>query len=167
MHIAVRVEPGVPDATDVIYRWDPDTDILTANMPAAAASDGMSGSVGIEGSDGSWLVFDVNRGRIRSVEVAVWPPVRKRSELHAPGNAEAAQVTVPLPSSRAEVAAIEIDTLLGAESSADRRVIHFTVGRPRLTRPVRIARDVLLDIDSQSRLAGVWLLNVPPNTGSQ
>jgi hypothetical protein len=27
---------------------------------------------------------------------------------------------------------------------------------------VRVGRDLLLDVDPQSRIAGVWLLNVPP-----
>jgi hypothetical protein len=41
-------------------------------------------------------------------------------------------------------------------------VIHFRVGAQRDVRTVRVGRDLLLDVDPQSRIAGVWLLNVPP-----
>ncbi len=44
----------------------------------------------------------------------------------------------------------------------DERVIHFRVGARRDVRTVRVGRDLLLEVDSQSRVAGLWLLNVPP-----
>ena len=53
MSIAVRVEPLDGNPSDVEYRWDTDTDILTANLRTRAAGDGASGSVEIEGSDKS------------------------------------------------------------------------------------------------------------------
>ena len=71
MSIAVRVEAVHGTPSDVEYRWDTDTDILTANLRARAASEGASGSVEIEGSDGSWLILDLNGGSIHGVEVAV------------------------------------------------------------------------------------------------
>ena len=72
--IAVKVEPAQAASSPlprVEYRWDADTDILTATMTGGAKGQGMSGSVGIEGADGSWLIFDVSGGRIAGVEVAV------------------------------------------------------------------------------------------------
>ena len=51
--------------SDVEYRWDTDTDILTANLRARAVSEGASGSVEIEGS--RWLVADSRpERRVRS-----------------------------------------------------------------------------------------------------
>jgi len=82
--IAVRVEPLVGNPSDVEYRWDPDTDILTANLRTRVTGDGASGSVEIEGSDGSWLILDLNGGSVHGVEVAVWPEVRTRSALAPP-----------------------------------------------------------------------------------
>jgi hypothetical protein len=49
-----------------------------------------------------------------------------------------------------------------AEADNDERVIHFRVGARRDVRTVRVGRDLLLEVDSQSRVAGLWLLNVPP-----
>lgn len=162
MHIAVRVEPAAGTLPDVDYRWDPDTDILTANLKARGVGEGMSGSVGVEGSDGSWLIFDVSAGRINGVEVAVWPSVRKRSTLAPPPGVEDVRVTLPSRQSQPDVAALELDTSLFAESDSSEQTIHFLLGKPRVTRVVRIARDILLDLDANTRLAGVWLLNVPP-----
>ena len=93
MSVAVHLEPaaGVPA---VEYRWDADTDILTARLRGANGRTGMSGSVELEGSDGSWLILDVASGCIDGVEVAVWPDVHKRRGL-APPAAEEASVVVP------------------------------------------------------------------------
>ena len=93
MNIAVRIEPPASDPAEVDYRWDPDTDILTASLRGPVAGEGMSGSLGVEGSDGSWIMFDVAKGRIAGVEVAVWPEVRKRAEA-ARTLARAAQAPV-------------------------------------------------------------------------
>jgi hypothetical protein len=57
---------------------------------------------------------------------------------------------------------LEVETPLTAEADADERVFHFTLGRPKQTRTVRCARDLLLDVDGANNLVGLWLLNVPP-----
>lgn len=162
MDIEVRVEPEHLPLGAVEYRWDADTDILTAKLQTAADGDGMSGSVEIEGSDGSWLIFDVSAGRIAGVEVAVWPEVRKLASLRPPSGAVPSRVTVPSRRSHPAVAALEVDTQLTAEADNAERTIHFRIGDARAMRAVGVARDVVLDIDERERLAGVWLLNVPP-----
>src|SRR5688500_16324839 len=75
--VHVELSSAVPPLVD--YRWDPDTDILSARMrlvpgrdgdtPAAAtpaealaalgSDSALSGAVGVEGRDGSWLLLDV------------------------------------------------------------------------------------------------------------
>jgi hypothetical protein len=159
--VAVQLEPavGVP-AVD--YRWDADTDILTARLRGAGGRAGMSGSVELEGSDGSWLILDLAAGCIDGVEVAVWPDVHKHRGL-APPAAENARVVVPSSGDGREVAAVEVETRLMAEADDTQRVIHFRLGARRPVRTVRLGADLLLDVDPQSRIAGVWLLNVPPN----
>lgn len=162
MRIPIQVEPAGGTAPAVEYRWDPDTEILSAQLHPRTAGKGMSGSVELEGADGSWLILDVSSGRINGVEVAVWPDVQKRNSLKPPGTVEDAHVLVPSRRSQAGVAAVEVETPLLAEADADERVFHFTLGRPRQTRTVRFARDLLLDLDGSNHLAGLWLLNVPP-----
>lgn len=165
MNIAVRIEPGTGSAseTPVDYRWDADTDILTAALRTSAVGEGMTGSVEVMGSDSSCLLFDVTSGRINGVEVAVWPDVRKQSALAPPGVVEEdARVTLPARASQPGIASLNVDVSLIAEADQSERTFHFRIGKARTARVVRIARDILLDVDERSRLAGVWLLNVPP-----
>ena len=160
MNIPVRVEPWAGAPAPVDYRWDEDTDILTAKV--GDGSSGRSLSVDVEGSDGSWLILDVAEERIRGVEVAVWPTVRKRTDLKPPDEIESARVKVGRDGGPQTVNAVEVDTPVAAESDHAERTIHFRLGPGRQVRTVRIARDMLLDIDTRDRLAGVWLLDVPP-----
>ncbi|HEX6048393.1 MAG TPA: hypothetical protein VFZ21_03970 [Gemmatimonadaceae bacterium] len=161
MSIAVRVEPAPGTPSEVEYRWDTDTDILTANLRARAVSEGVSGSVEIEGTDGSWLILDLNGGSIHGVEVAVWPEVRKRASLAPPPEVTDGRVMVSDAGGNG-IASIETSTALAAEADDAERTIHFRLGPSRQTRTVRIAREILIDVDGKDRIAGVWLLGVPP-----
>lgn len=161
MKIPVQVEPAGEAAATVEYRWDRDTEILSAQLSPRTAGKGMSGSVELEGSDGSWLILDVSAGRINGVEIAVWPDVHKRHSLKPPGTIENAHVLVP-SRSQPDVASFEVETPMLAEADEAERVFHFVLGKRRQTRTVRFARDLLLDVDGSNNLAGLWLLNVPP-----
>jgi hypothetical protein len=160
VNIPVRVEPLAGAPAPVDYRWDEDTDILTAQVGDGAG--GRSLSVDVEGSDGSWLILDVSDERIRGLEVAVWPTVLKRADLKPPDEVESVRVKVGRESAVGPVPSVEVDTPVAAESDHAERTMHFRLGPARQVRTVRIARDMLLDIDSRDRLAGVWLLDVPP-----
>lgn len=161
MKIAVQLEPA-DSLANVEYTWDPDTGILSARLVPASHADGMSGSVGLEGADGSWVVLDVAAGRIHGVEIAVWPDVRANPRLTPPSPVEDAGVIVPARRSQPDIASLEMDTNLLAESDVDESMFHFTLGNARAARTVRIARHILLDVDGRSSITGVWLLNVPP-----
>lgn len=162
MNIEVRVESVEGALPRVAFRWDVDTDILTATLRKTAGGEGMSGSVEITGSDGSWLIFDVSAGRIAGVEVAVWPDVRTVGALVAPATPIDARVSIPARRSQPGVAAVQVETRLTAESDVAEKTIHFRIGGARPTRAVRLAHELLLDIDEREQIAGVWFLNVPP-----
>ena len=145
MKIAVQLEPATGSLPEVAYRWDADTDILSAQLsPNGGGGDGMSGSVGLEGTDGSWLILDVDAFRINGV-------------------VEDAHVVVPSRSSQASIASLEMATRVVAESDSAQRNFHFKVGSARGARTVRLGRDLLLDVDEKSQISGLWLLNVPPS----
>ena len=163
MNFAVRLQPPNGSPAPVEYRWDTDTDILTARLGMTPDErDGVSGSVELEGADGSWLVFDVRAGRISGIEIAVWPDVHKNGALAPPGSQEEASVLVPLVANGSGQATLEIEAPIRAEADDAERVIYFRIGQKREVRTVRLARDLLLDLDPQGRVAGLWLLNVPP-----
>src|SRR5882724_2263520 len=94
------------------YRWDPETDILTGSVKGSAkdGGDGLTGSVELEGSDGSFILLDVSGGAIRGVEVVVWPDVRTVGSLAPPDRAEEGDVVLPGRRSQPSVAAVEVDT---------------------------------------------------------
>jgi hypothetical protein len=164
MHIPIRIEPSTAVAAPVQYRWDEDTDILTAHV-SGGESEGGTLNVDVEGSDGSWLILDVVGGGIRGVEVAVWPTVRKRSDLLPPLDVETVRAQLDEAVTESRALAVEIDTPVSAESDRAERTLHFRLGTGRQVRTVRVARELLLDLDSRDRLAGVWLLDVPPFPG--
>lgn len=163
MKIAVQLQPANGSQQKVEYTWDADTDILSAQLSPRATGDGMSGSVGLEGSDGSWVILDVAAGCINGVEIAVWPDVRKLTSLPLPQSVEDAHVVVPSRRSQPEIASLETTTRLIAEADHDARNFHFRLGKPKAGKTVRVARDLLLDIDEKSQISGLWLLNVPPS----
>ena len=104
MNVVVQLAPASDPAPPVDYRWDRDTDILIAQLRDVPKADGMSGSVELEGSDGSWLIFDGAGGRIRAGEVAVWPDVQKAGALVAPASIEEAKITIPARASQPGIA---------------------------------------------------------------
>ena len=162
MKIPIQVEPPGEATPTVQYRWDPDTEILSAHLHPRAAGQGMSGSVEVEGADGSWLILDVSSGRINAIEVAVWPDVRTRNALRPPGSVTDGLLLVQPKKKAKGEQALEVETPVSAETDEREQVFHFTLGKPKQTRTVRFAENLLADLDASNNLAGLWLLNVPP-----
>lgn len=183
--LTVQLAPTA-DVPPVRFRWDADTDILSAECDTPAdrpAPDGRaivregaavvppdgaaeSGAIEVEGDDGSWISLEVVHGRIAGVQVAVWPTVRRRATLDAPAAPPCAAFAMGGrvgPGARADApVALEVSGSVAAETDAQERTFHFRFGPPRETECARIARDVVLEIDRRQRLAGLWLTNVPP-----
>lgn len=162
MALEVRLE-RLADAElpPVDYRWDADTDILCAMLRPSGVGEGVSGSLDIEGADGAWLTLELTDGRLAAIEVAVWPDVKSVATLSPPAPEGAARVRVPSDGLDA-LAAVEVDTAIRAVADAPEQTIHFRIGPTRATRAVRVARDLLLEVDAKHRIAGLWFLNVPP-----
>lgn len=159
MSLTVQIEPTSGTPPGVEYRWDTDTDILSVQVAAGDAAETPAAAIELQGSDGSWVILDVRAGRIRGVEVAVWPDVRKLPSLRPPDSDYA---SVVIPGRRAAGGSSEIDTPLSAEVDDPERIFHFRLGVGRETRAVKLATDILLDVEPSGAVAGLWLLNVPP-----
>ena len=167
MDVIVRVEPATAALPAVKYRWDKDTEILTVHIAgptgkaATDAASGLSGSVELEGMDGSWLMLEVEGGFLRSIEVAVWPEVHTLASLAPPPSVADVVLRVPARPSQPGLASMEVTAPLRAETDPSERTIHFALS-PKRARTVRVARDVLIDLSDRDAVTGVWLLNVPP-----
>jgi len=147
----------------ISYRWDPETDILTGTIKSGLKkAGGLNGSVELEGGDGSFVLLDVAGGAIHGVEVVVWPDVRTTAALAPPQEVESGDVLLPTRRSQPSVAAVEVDTALAIETNTSESVFHVRLGPPRQTRAVRVADGLLVELDEQEDLAGLWLLDVPP-----
>lgn len=159
MSLNVQIEPVAGPPPHLEYRWDADTDILTASL-ASDAAEGPAGIVEVQGRDGSWVILDLRGGRIRGVEVAVWPDVRKLPSLLPPVG-EYGRAT--LSRGAAVPPVVEVDSAVSAEVDGPERTFHFRFGGQGTPRSVRLADGLLLDVEpSTGKVVGLWLLDVPP-----
>ncbi len=163
MNFEARIEPLDGKLPKVSYHWDPETDILSVACKGAGKAGGLNGTVDLEGDDGSFVVIDVAGGCLRGVDVVTWPDdIRTVAELATPEVVREARVVFPSRKSQPGVAAVEVDTALTVEKNAAESVFHIRVGRSRPATVVRVADRLLVEVDKQARLAGLWLLDVPP-----
>ncbi len=163
MGLGGRVVERTGRVPHISYRWDPETDILTGAIRSGSKqAGGLTGSVELEGSDGSFVLLDVSGGVIRGVEVVVWPDVRTAASLAAPAAVEDGDVMLSTRRSQPAVAAVEVDTTLAIETNTAESVFHVRLGAARRSKPVRVADGFLVEMDEQGEVAGLWLLDVPP-----
>jgi len=162
MSLTGRVVERTGRIPHISYKWDAETDILTGAIKSSRKkAGGLTGSVELEGSDGSFILLDVAGGAICGVEVVVWPDVRTAS-LSVPAQVEEGDVVLPTRRSQPSVAAVEVDTPLAIETNASESVFHVRLGPSRRAKAVRVADGLLVEVDEQEELAGLWLLDVPP-----
>jgi len=147
----------------VAYHWDPETDILSVACKGGAKGSGMNGTVDLEGSDGSFIVLDIAGGLLRGLDVVTWPDeVRTVEGLVAPAPDREGRVVFPSRRSQPEITAVEVDTAITVDKSPNESVFHMRVGRARPVSVVRVGDHLLVEVDKQSHLAGLWLIEVPP-----
>src|SRR6266581_1993068 len=101
MNFEARIESLDGKLPKVSYHWDPETDILSVACKGGATSDGLNGTVDLEGADGSFVVIDVAGGSLRGVDVVSWPDdVRTVADLATPAVAKEGRVVFPSRLSR-------------------------------------------------------------------
>jgi hypothetical protein len=79
-----------------------------------------------------------------------------------PPKVEDGDVMLPTRRSQPSVAAVEVDTALAIDTNAAESVFHVRLGPARQATTVRVADGLLVEVDEQEELAGLWLLDVPP-----
>lgn len=167
MGLSARIVDRKGRVPHITWRWDPETDILTGGLKrsAAAGAPGLTGSVELEGADGSFVLLDVVAGRIRGVEVVVWPDVRTVPALAAPPEAKSGDVELQGGRSQPAVSAVEVDAAIAIDTNANESVFHVRVGPSRPVTAARVADGLLVEVDEHEELAGLWLTEVPPFPG--
>jgi len=163
MDFEARIESLGGALPKVSYHWDPETDILSVACKGGAAANGLNGTVDLSGADGSFVVIDVAEGCLRGVDVVAWPDdVRTVVDLTIPEAAKDGRVVFPSRQSQPGVAAVEVDTALTVDKNAAESVFHLRFGRARTVSVVRVADRLLVEVDKQARIAGLWFIDVPP-----
>lgn len=163
MQFDARLEPVEGKLPKMSYRWDPETDILTATCKPVSKGTGMSGTIDLQGSDGAFVVLDVADGTLRGFDIVTWPDdVPEVAGLAAPAPLEEGRLSFPARPSQPGIAAVEVDTALQIDKNPGETVFHIRVGRARAVRPVRVADNLIVELDKQGRIGGLWLLDVPP-----
>ena len=165
MGLTAKVVERTGKLPRVNYRWDAETDILTGAVKGSTRpeqDDGLTGSVELEGMDGSFVLLDVAGGSIRGVEVVVWPDVRTVSTLAPPAEVADGEVMLPTRKSQPGIAALEVDTPLTIETNGSESLFRVRVGVSRKVDVVRVAEGLLVELDERGELAGLWLVGVPP-----
>ena len=163
MNYETKIEELDGKLPKVAYKWDAETDILSVACKGFAKSKGMDGTVDLQGEDGSFVVIDVAGGMMRGLDVVSWPEdVRVVPDLACPEETKEGRIVFPNRRSQPDVAAIELDIDLTVEKNSSESVFHIRVGRSKPSQVVRVADLLLVEVDKQLRLAGLWLLEVPP-----
>ncbi|HEY2824200.1 MAG TPA: hypothetical protein VGI83_01515 [Gemmatimonadales bacterium] len=162
MSLAANVESLSGALPAISFRWDAETEILAGHFTGANKAGGLTGSVELEGSDGSFVVLDVAQGVVQGLEIVVWPPVETVSSLKVPAPKERGKLTMPARRSQPDIAAVEVETAISAEKTPDESTIHLRVGQKRPVTVTQLADNLILESDSKGIIAGFWLLNIPP-----
>jgi hypothetical protein len=160
MGLAAQVAALSGPLPKIRFTWDAETEILAGRLDGVAGGPGLTGSVELEGKDGSFIVLDVADGVMRGLEIVVWPRVQT-APVVPPDARERGRLLIPTRVSQPGIAAVELDTHLLAERSEDGSTIHVRVGPKRKVTATRLADGLILELDRRGEIAGFWLLGVP------
>lgn len=140
------------------FHWDCETEILSGRVDVPDAPAGFTGSWEVESPNGAVLVLETTGGVLGGIEVVVWPDV-ERAALTVPHAVPPGRVLLEPPDGRPG-GVVEVESPIGAAATDSETLIRLTFGAPP-ARSVRIAANVVADLDAEGRLAGLWLENLP------
>ena len=162
MSLDTRVEPLSGKLPSIDWKWDPETDILAGSFKGKEKAGGLTGTLELTDEEGSIAVVDVAGGVVRGVDVVVWPEVSTVPGLTPPAPAREGKIIIPSRPSQPGIASVEVDTTLSVSTNPGENVFHLRIGTRREVEVVRVADNLMIEVDSKRRIAGFWLTNVPP-----
>ena len=137
------------------------------SLGAAVAARRRQRDVGLGRSRGKRRLVGHPRRRARARSTAsrsrCGPTCASSRRCATPTTIEDVHVVVPARQSQPNIASRR-DERASVRRSGHRPEarFHFRLGKPKISRTIRVARDLLLDVDEKSQISGLWLLNVPP-----
>ncbi|HXV85083.1 MAG TPA: hypothetical protein VD793_00210 [Gemmatimonadales bacterium] len=161
MGLAAKVAELSGPLPKVRFAWDAETEILSGHLVGVDASKGLTGSVELEGKDGSFVVLDIADGVMRGLEIVVWPRTQTVTRLTPPAAAAAGRLLLDARASQPGIAAVEMETTLLIERSEDESMMHIRVGNKRKITATQLGDGLILEVDRRGQIAGFWLMGVP------
>ena len=144
----------------ISWRWDPETDILSGTFRSSGNSR-LDGTIELTDAEGAIAVLDVADGAVAGLDVVVWPEVTSSRSLALPSVVESGRVVLRGP--RADrTTSVEIEATLTIRTNPGESIYHLKLGGLPAARAVRVADQLLVELDAEDGLVGCWLLGVPP-----
>ena len=159
MPVRTMIEPEKRPLPAFDFHWDPETEILAGGHALPESAGAATIAWEFEGPEGAVVVLETVGGTLCSVEVVVWPDVERVRSLNVPHDAPPGRVGFVLPTGVAG-GVVEIDTVITAAAPPSETLIHLSFATPR-ARSVRVAENVVADLDADGHLAGLWLEDLP------
>ena len=153
-----QVEP-VTSLPVLSWRWDAETDILSGSFRAPGAST-LDGTIELNDVEGAIAVLDISNGAVSGLDIVVWPEVTTSRTLLPPSSVESGRLALTGPTGATW--SFEIEAPLVIRTNAGENVYHLRLGEQRVARVVRVADQLLVELDPDGALAGCWLVGVPP-----
>jgi hypothetical protein len=166
MGLAAQVAALTGPLPAIRYRWDAETGILSGRLEGLDGGRGLTGSIELEGKDGSFIVLDVADGVMRGLEIVVWPKT-ETAAIVPPEVEQRGRLLIPTRVSQPGIASVELETQLVARRSEDGSTIHVRVGARRKVQATRLADGLILELDRRGNIAGLWLTGVPRLEGPE
>lgn len=159
MPVHTLVERAAQPLSAFDFRWDVETEILAGRALPPGADDTDAVAWEFEGPDGAVVVLETIDGTLCGIEVVVWPDVERARSLIAPHDAPPGTIRFVAPADGAD-GIVEVETIITAAAPPSETLIHLSFGVVR-ARSVRVAENVVADLDAEGRLAGLWLQDLP------
>jgi ribosomal 50S subunit-recycling heat shock protein len=112
-------------------------------------------------AEGAIAVLDVADGAVAGLDMVVWPEVTSTRALAPPPRVETGRVVLRGP--RADrTTAVEIESVLTVRTNPGESLYHLKLGGLPAARAIRVADQLLVELDAEDGLVGCWLMGVPP-----
>jgi hypothetical protein len=159
MPVRVTVDRANEPMPAFDFHWDAETEILAGRHPLPVRKEASAVAWEYEGPEGAVVVLETVDGVFCGIEVVVWPDVERAARLAAPHDATPGRVRFAPPKETA-AGVVEIETRITAEALPSETLIHLSLGTPR-ARSIQAAANVIVDLDAEGTLAGLWLQELP------
>lgn len=157
----IRIEPPQTPTPVLRWKWDDETDILSGVVPAPPDARGLTTSLEITDAAGSVIVVDVTRGLLCGLDMVVWPDVDVDASVKLPAAVADGSLVLSVDEEDA-VPAIDVEGTITVRASFDETLYHVRLGDAASARRLRIADQLVVELDAEGALAGFWLIGVPP-----